>query len=216
MYPRIASLGSPRHSHPDRASSREPPRSSHSRAHYLPQLCEDSRLAQASERRVSANPHTESYTGSPIWWRNPTFCSTKLESKHSFRQLGERAYWKCGLSQGKQCEARLARWEVLVKPAITTRRTRTDPSVKFPLWLNQNLQHLYFFIPRLFALFLLASTQITSGYEPSIFSLSSSHPQVFSAPPLRSFFQGLTEIEISSVILPQVHLRKPCYDFYFL
>lgn len=29
-------------------------------------------------------------------------------------------------------------------------------------------------------------------------------------------FTGRSAVQVSTMILPQVHLRKPCYDFYFL
>ncbi|PAL80818.1 hypothetical protein CEJ77_20315, partial [Acinetobacter baumannii] len=40
-----------------------------------------------------------------------------------------------------------------------------------------------------------------------------------SAPPAAgdiNWFAGRSAGQVSTMILPQVHLRKPCYDFYFL
>ena len=36
------------------------------------------------------------------------------------------------------------------------------------------------------------------------------------APERRNVFSGRSAMQVSTMILPQVHLRKPCYDFSFL
>lgn len=42
-------------------------------------------------------------------------------------------------------------------------------------------------------------------------------PRAFSAPPgVINVFTGRSARQVSTMILPQVHLRKPCYDFSFL
>ena len=50
------------------------------------------------------------------------------------------------------------------------------------------------------------ATRLVKGYIPSCKSTQSADPKAF----------GRATLYITLMILPQVHLRKPCYDFYFL
>ena len=53
-------------------------------------------------------------------------------------------------------------------------------------------------------------------FNPPVTNTASSLPQLGPKDLKKYRFTIGLEVWIMSMILPQVHLRKPCYDFYFL